>query len=158
HDQLEPVHRATERARASRNEWELFLVVGTLDVDHAVEAAREFLPMIVEVRQEIGGLPAALHHHAVALEAERSGAQPLRAALLVEQARALEIGEHAVGLARIVEIALVGVDVELDADRFERLADLAEDLRLGGLAKDAVAGLVDERRTVPRDEPRGELA
>jgi hypothetical protein len=78
--------------------------------------------------------------------------------MVVEQPRALEVGEHAVGVARGVEVALVGVDVELDPERRERLADLAEDLRLGGLAEQPVAGLVDERFAVPRAQARGELA
>ena len=108
--------------------------------------------------QQVGGLPAALDQHAVAREPERRRAQPDRAIPFVDEIAHAEIGEGLLQLPVLVERHLVRIDVEADAERGERLADLAEHLLLGHLAEDALAGLLGQRVAVARHQVLGDLA
>ncbi len=148
--------REAERAHSAQDARNRAVVVGALDVDHAVIAAVPLVLVVRDVREEVRRHPVAPDHHTVLLISELGGSEPGSAVLLVDEAGLSQLPHRLVhetvgvegGLQEVLvevhpEVAQITILLrpqELDGER----ADLVE--RLGRVVREVlVADLVDER-------------
>ena len=128
--------------------------VGTPDVDHPLEAAGEFVPVVGDVRGEVGGDAVTADHHPVLVVAVVGGTEPERPVLLVDEPFFLHLGDGGGDLAVIEERLLgepviqthpEGLQVQVDPLQDQVAPHLGEEgypLFLGNL-EEAVAVLGD---------------
>src|SRR5690606_7088490 len=86
--------------------------VGAPVDDHALEAAARLVPVIGDVREEVGVGAVALDEDAVLVIPERRGTEPLGAFLLVGQAAVAEVAQRVLDLLLGIEAGLWEPGVE----------------------------------------------
>src|SRR5690606_1814789 len=118
-------------------------VVGAEDVHAPVEAALQFVHVVGDVGQAVGGLTGAFHEHGVFLFAEGRGAVPDRPVLVVHQVFGPQAVEHAFQGAVAVQVVFVEEVVHADLHALQGALDVGEDAFFGdGLEGRVVLGEV----------------
>ena len=102
----------TERLHPDLQPGDVAVVVGAPDVDEQLVAAGELVPVVGDVREQVGGLAVGLHDDAVLVVAEVGGAQPHGAVLLEDDAVLAQVGQRGVDRAGVVEALLAEPRVE----------------------------------------------
>ena len=105
-----------ERLRHRHQAADIAVVVGAEHDDVCVEAALALVEVVAEVARDVGGLAVGADDDAVAVVAELGGAQPDGAVLLEDVAQLAEALDGALDRARLVQVVLVEVHVEVDAE------------------------------------------
>ena len=124
---LEVLARGVAEGGAHRHHpADVAVVVGAEHDEAAVEAALALVEVVGQVAGEVGPLAVGLDDHPVLVVAELLGAQPERAVLLVGVAQLGEPLDGALDGADSVQVVLVEVDVEVDAEVVQALLDLGE--------------------------------
>ena len=109
--------RLVAEGRAQRHQpADVPVVVGAEHDQAAVEAALPLVEVVGRVAGDVGALAVGLDDHPVLVVAELLGAEPQRAVLLVGVAHLGEPLDRAVDRAGLVQVVLVEVDVEVDAE------------------------------------------
>ena len=113
-----------ERLEHGLHSRHVSLVVGAPEVDHAVEApALELVPVVCNVRREIGRLAGGPHQHVVFVVSQGRRREP-RCAVALDGVTALGERCHRPRVAAVVvQIVLAEPDVEPDADAFQVRTD-----------------------------------
>ena len=92
----------------------------------ALEPALALVEVVGEVAREVGRLAVAADDDAVAVVAEVGGAQPDRAVGLVDVPELAQALDGVLDGARLVQVVLVEVHVEVDAEVVQARLDVAE--------------------------------
>ena len=115
-----------ERGAHRHEALHVAVVVGAEHDDAAVEAALALVQVVGEVAGDVGGLAVGLDDDAVLVVAELGRAQPGRAVGLEDVAERAQSVDRALDGAGLVQVVLVEVDVEVDAEVVQARLDLAE--------------------------------
>ena len=136
------------------------MVVGTQHDHDPVEAALALVEVVGAVGGEVGPLAVGLDEDPVLVVAERRRPQPGRAVVLVDVPGRSQPRQGRVELALVVQLLLVEVDVEGDAEVGQRLPDLLEHQVQAVAAEDGQRGVVVEAQDVgvAGDNGFGDLA
>ena len=129
------------------------VVVGPQHDDDAVEPALALVEVVGEVAGDVGGLAGAADDDPVAVVAQVGRPQPDRAVLLVDPAETPEPLDRPLDGTGLVQVVLVEVDVEVDAELVEGLLDLVEH-QVDALAPEDLLRLVVRQVEHVRDSPR----
>ena len=112
------------RGRDGLEPVDVAVVVGAEQVDLLGEAAVLLGQVVGGVGGEVRRLAVRADHHAVLVVAEVGGAQPDRAAVVVDVALFAEAGDGVFDGAGVVQFLLGEEDVEVDAELGEGLLDV----------------------------------
>ena len=91
---LEALGVGAERLDRGPDPGHVAVVVGAEDVDQAVEAALQLVPVVGDVRRQVGRLAVGADQDPVLVVAEVGGAQPERVLVAVGVAALLEFGQR----------------------------------------------------------------
>ena len=131
HGELHQGHGESVGVEAGRGEralhaGDIAVVVRAPDIQHAREAALEFVDVVGDVGGEISVDAVLAAHHAILFVAEGRGAEPEGAVLLVEMAVFPHLFDGAVDQTGFVQGALGKPGVEEDAELGEVVAAIAQ--------------------------------
>ena len=115
-----------ERGAHRHQPGDVPVVVGAEHDEAAVEAALALVEVVGQVAREVGRLAVGPDDDPVLVVAVLLGAQPERAVLLVGVAELGEPVDRLLHGAALVQVVLVEVDVEVDAEVVQRGLDLVE--------------------------------
>ena len=120
------------------------MVIGTEDVQGALETAFELRQQIAEVGGEIGGDAVLAHDHAILVVAEIGGAEPGGAAVVVQMAAFAQSGDGALHVAVGHQRPFGEEIVVHDAEAGEVAADVGQAPAQAGVEDDAVVGVAEQ--------------
>ena len=119
--------RGVAERRAHRHQpVDVTVVVGAEHDEAAVEPAAALVEVVGEVTGQVGALAVGLDDHPVLVVTELLGGQPQGAVLLVGVAELGESRDRLPHRTAGVQVVLVEVDVEVDAEVVQALLDLGE--------------------------------
>ena len=90
------------------------------------EAPLALVEVVGEVSRDVGRLAVGFDDDAVLVVAELRRGQPRRAVALVHVAERAQSGHRPVDGPRVVQVVLVEVDIEVDAELVQARLDLVE--------------------------------
>jgi len=126
----------------------------------ALEAALALVEVVSQIARDVCGLAVALDDDPVFVVAELAGAQPSGAVGLVDVAELAQTRHRVIDGTRFVQVVLVEVDVEVDAEIVQARLDVAEHQVDAGGAERLLQLLGRQRTQVTRvhlHDPRGDV-
>ena len=107
--------RMTEGQEGGAHAADIAMMVRSPKIDHLVKSAAEFILMVGDIDEKVGGLALAGHQHTVFFVAEGGGAEPERPLGHKGEARLLQLGKHSLLGAGFAQSAFAEPGVVMDA-------------------------------------------